>query len=106
MHKCTSCGHEWLRGAVFNLYSKNESYSFRECPNCSNKVKVKNRIRTKIKSRKEAVEYLNSGKCFQEAQEKYYNSNWHFGKCELRHLLDFIYGGLPRNKAEELVDIE
>ena len=29
-------------------------------------------------------------------------SQWHFGRCELRELLDFIYGGEPASKKERL----
>ena len=27
---------------------------------------------------------------------------WHMGKCEVRELLDFIYGGPPQHKNEEV----
>lgn len=27
---------------------------------------------------------------------------WHYGRLELRELLDFIYGGPPARKAEEI----
>lgn len=27
---------------------------------------------------------------------------WHYGLCELRQLMDFIYGGPPENKEQEV----
>ena len=30
------------------------------------------------------------------------NDRVHYGKCELRELMDAIYGGPPRSKEEEL----
>ncbi len=32
-------------------------------------------------------------------------SAWHYGVCELRQLLDFIYNGPPLSKKEELKGI-
>ena len=29
------------------------------------------------------------------------NSCWHYGKCELRQLMDFIFDGPPTRKEEE-----
>ena len=29
-------------------------------------------------------------------------SAWHYGKVELRELMDFIYEGLPKNEREEI----
>lgn len=69
-----------------------------KCLNCGGALK--------FKSRKQVVEYLNSGKCYQEAQEKYPASLWNFGKCELRYLLDFIYNGPPNNDAEKLTTLD
>jgi len=106
MHKCLSCNHEWLRGTVFHSNHGGKSYSFRICPKCSKEVKVKKQVTLKIKSRKQVVEYLNSGKCYEEAQERYHKSSWHFGKGELRCLLDFIYNEYPNNDAEKLINLD
>ena len=32
------------------------------------------------------------------------NSSWHYGKCELRQLMDFIFDGPPTSKAEEVFE--
>jgi len=29
---------------------------------------------------------------------------WHYGKCELRQLMDFIFDGPPTSKAEEVFE--
>lgn len=46
-----------------------------------------------MKSRKEVVEYIQSGALEKECTGM--KSYWHFGKVELRKLLDFVYEGDP-----------
>lgn len=66
-----------------------------------------------MKSRKEVVNYIkiywgfdheaipNTPKAWLDNEDgtKY---AWHYGKVDLRHLLDFIYGGPPKHKEDEL----
>ena len=57
-------------------------------------LKDQNKRRTKMKTRKEVAEYINSGQCYDDCvQEK--RPVWHFGKLEVRKIMDFIYGDEP-----------
>lgn len=56
-----------------------------------------------IKSRKEAAEYINSGEHLKEKLNFEWKSSQmphHFGKHELRKIMDFIYGGEPKDNEK------
>lgn len=70
----------------------------------SEAVKVLQEIATKRKKRKtreETAMLINSGICEDNLFETKHQKI-HFGKQELKRLLDFIYGEPPRTKKEEI----
>lgn len=52
-----------------------------------------------MKSREEVISYMHS-KEFWDQIDKMKKSAWHFGLCELRLLMDFIYESPPKNDKE------
>lgn len=48
-----------------------------------------------MKTRKQVAEFINSGELSKKVDAANESSGWHFGKCDLRELMDFIYGGKP-----------
>lgn len=54
-------------------------------------------IAARVKTRAEVADFLDK----QELTERE-KPRWHYGKQELRDLLDFIYGGPPASEDEEL----
>jgi len=58
-----------------------------------------------LRSREEVAEFVNSGKLY-EAGQATGTTLTHFGKVELRMLLDFIYGGPPITEAERVTSID
>lgn len=58
-----------------------------------------------MKSRKEVVSYINSGQPFKETRKTFLGGGiepHHFGVIELKVIMDFIYGGAPKDKDEEI----
>lgn len=55
-------------------------------------------MKTREEAAKFAEELMKSG----GSNEK--KRCWHFGKCEVRELMDFIYGGPPTCKEEEVFE--
>ncbi len=60
-----------------------------------------------MKSREEAVEFINTLLTAESSKYDFYlekvkHGKHHFGKQELKLLLDFIYEGPPGNKLQEL----
>lgn len=53
-----------------------------------------------MKTRKEVAEYINSGECMREKSEGDYSWAHHFGKHELRRLMDFIYESEPEENEK------
>lgn len=51
-----------------------------------------------MKPRTEAVKFIMSQ--FDGTVPSVDPSGWHYGKCELRQLMDFIYGGHPATNEE------
>lgn len=58
-----------------------------------------------MKPRKEAAEYINSGKASEGIEAFVNKDGFHFGKLELRKLMDFIYEGKPE-KDEEITTMK
>lgn len=53
-----------------------------------------------MKTREEAARFVeNIMRCGAHKGEY---GKFHFGRCEIRELLDFIYDGPPKNKDEEV----
>lgn len=66
-------------------------------------------MRDKPKTRQEAAEYASAlmvgdsiTKSCVVVGVRETGDTWHFGRQELRILLDYIYGGPPSNKGEEI----
>ena len=57
-----------------------------------------------MKTRKQVAEYINSGECIKEKDENFLGS-WHFGKHEVRKILDFIYESKP-SEDEKITSID
>ena len=57
-----------------------------------------------MKTRKEVAEYINSEELSKEAM-KTMKSFDHFGKVEVRLLLDFVYEGKPKNNNENIENL-
>ena len=57
-----------------------------------------------MKTRKEVAEYINSGELSREAM-KVIKHGQHFGKIEVRLLLDFVYEGKPKNNNENIENL-
>lgn len=57
-----------------------------------------------MKTRQEVVEHIHSGKL--EEGKTDVTRQWHFGRIEMKRLLDYIYGGEPESEAEELLGID
>ncbi len=54
-----------------------------------------------MKSREEAARFAE--RLFLQGTDNPDKSGWrHFGKIELRELMDFIYGGPPKTEAEKV----
>ena len=54
-----------------------------------------------MKSREEVANFLNSGACTKKGDLRK-PSAWHFGKQDMRVLMDFIYEGKPEKPEEEI----
>lgn len=57
-----------------------------------------------MKDRSEAVKFIQSQMLESETQCSRDKSGWHYGRQELRELLDFIYEGEPMNESEQLIN--
>lgn len=57
-----------------------------------------------MKTRKEVAAFINKdlGVDKNRAIMKEKGGRWHYGKVELRNLMDFIYSGTPKGKDEEI----
>lgn len=53
-----------------------------------------------MKSRIEAARFAE--KLMKDGPTVAKKAAWHFGKCELKELFDFIYEGKPKNYREEI----
>ena len=58
-----------------------------------------------MKSRAEVADFINTGECCEIADATNKGAT-HFGKVELRILMDFIYGGEPQDDNELIVKLE
>ncbi len=57
-----------------------------------------------MKTRKEAARYINSGELSREAMKTIKHSQ-HFGKVEVRLLMDYIYDGKPKDTKENIENL-
>ena len=55
-----------------------------------------------MKTRKEIAKFMESQ--FDDTAPKIPKSAWHYGKCELRQLMDFIFDGPPTRKEEDVFE--
>ena len=58
-----------------------------------------------MKSREETVKFINDGTGYETVKSRNKGSQWHFGKQDLRELLDFIYEGEPEKETEKITSI-
>ena len=58
----------------------------------------------KMKTRQEVARYINSGELSREAMKTIKHSQ-HFGKVEVRLLLDYVFDGKPKNNNENVVNL-
>ena len=57
-----------------------------------------------MKTRSEVVQFIQNQMLESETQCTRDKSGWHYGRQELRELLDFIYEGEPLNESEQLIN--
>ena len=57
-----------------------------------------------MKTRKEVAEFINSGKLDEQVTREA-KGYWHFGLVDLRLLMDFIYGGEPK-EDEKIIKLD
>jgi hypothetical protein len=57
-----------------------------------------------MKTREEVAGFINSGSCMKKMWDV--KNMWHFGKADLRVLMDFIYEGEPEKETEKIKRIE
>ena len=53
-----------------------------------------------MRTREEVARYINSGDNVKNASLQNSMTGWHYGKVELRDLMDYIYGGKPTNEDQ------
>jgi len=58
-----------------------------------------------MKTRSEVAEFINNGGKSDAVEGYKVGDCWHYGKQDLRQLMDFIYDGEPEKEDELITDI-